>query len=298
MAKGPDALDLVRGLDWSDKRVLVTGANSGIGVETARALAATGAEVFMACRTAATAEAARDDILSTHPQARLSILPLDLGDLDSVEACAAAYPHERLDRLVCNAGVYGGPYAQTAQGLERTVGVCHFGHFLLFARLIDKLRAAPSARVVMVSSENHRTPKRLRFEDFPPSRERYRDLVAYGQAKLCNALMAAEIQRRFGAEGIEACSLHPGALIGTDISRDSLMGRVMIALWRPFAKSVPQGAATTIHCAVTPHIDGGGYYADCAPKRATDEARSPEVAAKLWARSEELLEERGYALPW
>lgn len=298
MARGPAALDLVKGIDWSDKRVLITGANAGIGVETARALAATGAEVFMACRTQTTAEAARDSILASHPAARLSLLPLDLSDLDSVEACAAAYPHETLDRLICNAGVYGGPYTETAQGFERTVGVCHFGHFLLFARLFDALRAAAPSRVVMVSSESHRTPRRLRFDDFPPSRERYRDIVAYGQAKLCNALMAAEIQRRWGKVGVEACALHPGTFMATDIARSSPAARLMIAMWRPFAPTLEQGAATTVHCATTSQLQGDGYYANCEPKQASSEARSPDVAARLWSKTEALMTEAGYALAW
>ena len=118
MAKNPDALDLVQGLDWSGKRVLITGANAGIGVETARAMAATGAEVFMACRTRSTAEAARDSIAASHPQARLTLLELDLAYLDSVEACAKAYPHDSLDVLICNAGVYGGPFNQTNDTVE------------------------------------------------------------------------------------------------------------------------------------------------------------------------------------
>ena len=296
MAGGPDALDLVRGLDWSDKRILITGANAGIGVETARALAATGAQVFMACRPRATAEAAQADVLATHPEARVRLLDLDLGDLESVEACAKAYPHDSLDRLVCNAGVYGGPYTTTKQAIERTVGVCHFGHLLLFDRLRDKMLAARQARLVMVSSESHRTPRRLNFERFPFAANEYRDIIAYGQAKLCNALMAAEVQRRWGEQGIDACSLHPGALIATSIGRNSRLARLAVKLWTPFAKSLQQGAATTVHCTTCSELDKGGYYNDCAPKRATDEARSPEVAARLWEVSAELLAAKGYTL--
>jgi WW domain-containing oxidoreductase len=296
MARGPDALDLVRGLDWSDKTVLITGASSGIGFETARAIAATGAEVFMACRTPSSAEQARASILDSHPKARLALLALDLGDLDSVESCARAFPRPHLDRLICNAGVYGGPFTTTAQGLERTVGVCHFGHLLLFDRLRPKLLASPAPRLVMVSSESHRTPRKLDFSRFPMTASNYRELVAYGQAKLCNALMAAEVHRRWGSEGLGACALHPGALIATSIGRNSSLARLMVKLSAPFAKTVQQGAATTVHCATSPSVEGGGYYSDCAAKRASEDARSARVSAQLWQVSEAILADLGFAL--
>lgn len=277
---------VLEGLDLTGKVALVTGANAGIGFETARSLAAHGAMVLLACRDQARGEAAVDRIRRRHPAAQLEARALDLASLESVRRFAENAP-EDIDMLVCNAGVYGGGYQETVDGFERTVGVCHLGHFLLVSLLLESL-ARRRGRVVMVSSQSHRSPRTLDFDRLPLRRENYSDLVAYGQAKLCNVLLAKELQRRHGARGISAYSLHPGTLIPTSIGRSSLIAGLLIALARPFTKTVGQGAATTVLCAAHPGVAGlgGAYFSDCRPVRSSRESDDPEVAARLWQLSE------------
>lgn len=280
--------DVVRGLDLSGKVAIVTGATSGIGVETARALASAGAEVVIGCRDRARGEATAAKIRQRHPAARLLIGALDLASLASVRRFVENLERSKVHVLVCNAGVYEGSYVETTDGFERTVGVCHIGHFLLAQLLLPRLIAAAPSRVVMVSSGSHHSPRTLDFERLPLKRDQYRPLIAYGQAKLCNVLMANELYRRHGKDGITTYSLHPGTLMATSIARTSLGARVLLTLARPFTKTLAQGAATSVWCATAPELEGigGRYYVDCAENRASREAQNPEVAAKLWEVSE------------
>lgn len=281
--------EVVAATPIGDKRYLVTGGNSGIGLETARALAAGGAEVWLGCRSVERGQGARQSIVRRHPHADVRVLELDLGSLASVRRAADSFEPNSLDGLIANAGVFGGGYATTAEGYERCVGICHIGHFLLVNRLLDKLERA-GGRVVMVSSESHRNPKRLDFDNFPLTPQTYSDFVAYGQAKLCNVLFANELDRRLQREGkrVRANSLHPGTLIGTSIDRSSLLAKVGMMLARPFTRSLAQGAATSCYVAVSPDLDdvGGAYFDKCRPRKASDEARDPEVAQRLWALTE------------
>lgn len=288
--------EVLAGLDLDDRVALVTGANAGIGFETARALAAHGVRVVLACRNAEKADATAATLRAAHPDAKVDPLACALDSLAAVEDAAAAFPADRLDILIANAGVYGGGYAETVDGIERTVGVCHFGHAVLVSRLREKLEAS-KGRVVMVSSGSHQTPPRLDFGAFPLTRSRYSDLVAYGQAKLCNVLFANEIQRRFGDRGLTANSLHPGALMATSIGRSSALAKIAITLFRPFSKPLTCGAATSVYVATAPELEGvgGKYFEDCREKRASAEARNPAVAQRLWERTEEIVVDRGFA---
>jgi WW domain-containing oxidoreductase len=280
--------DVVAGHDLRGKNVLVTGASSGIGYETARALASAGAHVVLACRNTASAQETARRIVAAHPTASLRPLAVDLASFASIRGAAQELGTIALHTLICNAGLYTERFATTQEGIESTVGVCHFGHALLFTLLRDALREAAqqgaAARVVMVSSESHRHPARLRFERFPLTQDHYRGLVAYGQAKLCNVLFANELTRRHASDGIYANSLHPGAFIGTSIFRNSLGGKLVALLGKPLTKSVPQGAATSVYCALAPELErvGGGYYADCRVKTMSRCATDADVAARLW----------------
>jgi len=287
--------EVLAGLDLGGRTMVVTGANSGIGYETARSLAARGARVFLACRELATGERAAAQIRAAHPGALAEARQLDLASLASVRAFAERLDAPLVHALICNAGVFSDAYAETADGYERTVGVCHIGHFQLALSLRERLRAAAPARVVMVSSESHRTPKRLRFDRLPLRREKYRALVAYGQAKLCNVLMANELTRRWAGDGVTANSLHPGTLMLTGIGRSSRGARILLTLARPFAKTLVQGAATSVYCATAPELEGSGgeYYVDCKKKPASAEARDPAIAAGLWEISERWLLAKG-----
>jgi WW domain-containing oxidoreductase len=280
----PTCDSVVAGLDVQGRSIAVTGANSGIGFEAARSLAGAGAEVLLACRTQAGAEDAARRIRARHEGARVLPLALDLASFASIRRFAAALPVTRLHALICNAGVYLPRYEETEDGIERTVGVCHFGHALLASLLLGPLRAAAPARVVMVSSESHRYPATLDFARFPLTSGSYGALRAYGQAKLCNVLFANELTRRCGQSGVFANALHPGSLIGTSIFRNSVAAKLVGALARPFVKTLAEGAATSVYCAVSPALEGvgGRYYADCREKQASAGARDEAAAARLF----------------
>lgn len=281
--------DVVQGHDLSGKSIIVTGANTGIGYETARALASIGGVVTLACRNTEAAEQACQKIRRQHPEANVNAMHLDLSDLNSVRDFAKEYSPDTLSLLINNAGSSAPSLMTTAQGFERTVGVCHIGHFLLTELLMPKLLAAHSARVVMVASESHRYPPRLDFKTLGKAQGPYKSLRAYGQAKLCNVLMADELQRRYGSQGLTACSVHPGALVTTDFGRESMLFRLAFWLASPFTKNPNQGAATTVYCALhEPASDiAGGYFSHCKQARQTAEAKDPQVAARLWSLSEQ-----------
>jgi WW domain-containing oxidoreductase len=282
------ASEFVVGVDLSHQVVVVTGANTGIGFETARSLAAAGARVILACRSAEKGQVAVAKILQLHPQSQAECMPLDLSSVDSIIAFSTQLNADKIDTLICNAGLVTPTYEQTQEGIEKTVGVCHYGHFLLTRLLLPRLLKAVSCRVVMVSSESHRAPKTLDFERFPLTSDSFSMFKAYGQAKLANVLMANELQRRYGDQGLTACSLHPGNLVTTDIGRGSLLMRGLMVLISPFTKNVDQGAATSVYCATVEDtgLIAGQYYSHCQLAKMSDEASNHEVAEKLWAISD------------
>ncbi|MEY4578050.1 MAG: hypothetical protein RL701_2753 [Pseudomonadota bacterium] len=286
--------EVLQGRDLSGQNMLVTGCNAGIGFETARSLAAHGAHVLVACRTRDKANETAERIRTAHPQAKLSAVAIDLGSFSSIRHAVASLNVDSLHVLICNAGLYMGEYQPTAEGLESTVGVCHHGHFLLASLLIDKLRKAAPARVVMVASESHRYPSRLELKHFPLTARNFKSLVAYGQAKLANVLFANEFTRRYRDVGIVANSLHPGSMIGTSIFRNSLSAKVFGLLFRPFSKSIEQGAATTVYCATAPELanSGGQYYRDCRVHSMSQGARDADAAKRLWEYTEEFVGKR------
>ena len=285
--------DVLRGMDLAGRFIIVTGANTGIGYETARALAAAGARVLLACRSAEKGNDAVRRIREKHPLAEVSNASLDLGSFASIDAFVESLTENSIDILICNAGVLNASYQESDGGIEHTVGVSHLGHFLLVKGLLPKLLAgstgnADGGRVVMLGSEAHRSPRTLEFENFPLTADNYSQLKSYGQAKLCNTLFANELQRRYGDQGLTACSLHPGNLVTTEIGRDSVLTRLVMKLVSPFTKSPAQGAATTVLCAVhpDPKAVAGRYYSHCQPVRMSREAESPEVAKRLWELTE------------
>lgn len=287
--------EVLAGHDLASRNVLVTGANGGIGFETARALAAAGARVLLGCRNRAAGEDAVTRIRAHHPQARAEFLPLDLASLESVREACALLAGTPLDTLVCNAGLIAPSYAETAEGFEKTVGVCHIGHFALVQGLLPQLLANARSRVVMVASESHRSPATLDFDNFPSREKGYFAMRSYGQAKLCNVLMANELQRRYSGQGLMACSLHPGTMVTTNIGSESALVRFAMKLVSPFTKDCNQGAATSVWAAVhEPAAElGAQYLRDCRIDRATPEGRDAQVAARLWDVSERWLAESG-----
>ncbi len=276
-----------------DRVAIVTGANSGIGYETARALAHKGATVVMACRNPGKGQEALDRIVGEKPDGPVELMPLDLSSLDSVRAFATAFEErfERLDMLINNAGVMVPPYGITAEGFETQFGTNHLGHFALTGLLLPLLEVTDDARVVNVSSMAHKAG-RIDFEDLN-SEQGYRPWRAYGQSKLANLLFTVELNRRSKGDSVLATTAHPG-WTATNLQASSFMGRVGNGL---FAMRPPDGALPTLRAATDPEVEAGDYYGPggllemrgppvkVVPSNA---ARDEAVARKLWNVSEAL----------
>ena len=292
--------------DLAGRRVVVTGANSGLGFETAQALAQHGAEVTLAVRSVAKGEVAAERIRSVAPSAALAVEELDLADLASVRAFVKRWTEdhpEGLHLLINNAGVMAIPRRETADGFEMQLGTNHLGHFALSGLLLDSLAAVPGARVVTVSSAAHRFG-RMDFADLMGTR-RYNAWRAYGQSKLANLLFTSELQRRLDRAGLPVTALaaHPGYaatnLQGVAASmRGSSIGERMTDLGnRLFAQPASMGALPTLFAATAPNLPGDSFV---GPDRWLEQRGHPKVvgrsraarsrpdAERLWAVSEEL----------
>ena len=282
----------------------MTGANSGLGYETAQALAAAGAQVVLACRDEAKGAAALDRIRGAVPGADTRVERLDLAELASVrtfaERVAADLPG--LDILVNNAGVMAIPRRETADGFEMQFGTNHLGHFALTGLLLDRLLARAGARVVTISSEVARIG-RVRFDDLPEVR-RYRRWTAYAQAKLANQLFTLELDRRAAARGADLVSVaaHPGytatnlQAVGPRMSGSRMMERATDLGNAVFAQSAAAGALPTLYAATASGVRGGQYFGPDRlfgmrghPHRVSfvRAARDPGAARRLWEMSEQ-----------
>ena len=270
--------------DLAGRTILITGANTGIGLATARALAGRGAELVLACRSVAKGETAAAEIGGQTGSDRITVLPLDLGDLESVRECAAAFL--ALDRplhvLINNAGL-AGRRGITPSGFELAFGTNHVGPFLLTGLLLDRVTASAPARIVTVASDAHYSARGIDFAAVRrPTRSRT-GMPEYSVSKLANVLHAQELGRRLEGTGVITCALHPG-VIASDIWR-----RVPWPV-RPLMKlrmaSTEEGARTPVYCATSAEVAGetGGYYVDSRRKAPSDVA-TPELAAELWERS-------------
>lgn len=277
------------------KTCLVTGANTGIGLETARSLARNGARVFMTARSEQKGLAAIADVERTVPSADVSLLSLELSSLDNVRAAAAAFlaQSDRLDVLVNNAGLILDERRTTAEGFEATFGINHLGHFLLTHLLLDALKAGAPARVVNVSSEAHRMSPGLDFGDLMFEQRRYRGMPVYSDSKLANILFTRELARRLEGTGVTAYSVHPGA-VGTSFALDGdVKGwfATLVKLGRPFLMTPAKGARTSLHCATSAGVEShnGAYFARARPRRTNAAGRDMDAARQLWAVSERLV---------
>lgn len=293
---------------------VVTGANSGLGLETARSLARCGAHVVLACRDTERARGAEQEIARTAGRGdAVSTLPLDLASLASVRAFVDSFcaRHPSLDLLVLNAGVMAIPERRTADGFEMQLGTNHLGHFALGGLLLDRLLATPGSRVVTVSSSAHRIG-RIDFEDLQ-SQRRYGPWRAYGQSKLANLLYTFELQRRLAGKGAQtiAVAAHPGYAAtqlqerGPRERNATVMTRLVQIGNRILAQSAALGALPTLYAATAADVRGGDYFGPSSgfemwgePKRvrSTARARDEQVARRLWTVSEELTGVRYAAL--
>ena len=281
--------------DQSGRTAVVTGANSGIGFETARALAAKGARVVLACRSEEKGRDAERRLHAAVPNADTRFEPLDLGSLASVRAFAEKLraAESRLDLLVNNAGVMMPPYGKTADGFETQLGTNHLGHFALTGLLLEPIRRTPKARVVVVSSLAHLWGG-IAFDDLQSERS-YNPTRAYGQSKLANLLFMRELERRFEAAHVDAlaAAAHPGST-RTELQRHSGLMHAVVAV---FSQSPPEGALPSLYAATAPDVKGGEYFgpsgfAGCIgpPGRARSSPRSKDSAAarRLFEVSERL----------
>lgn len=282
--------------DQAGRTAVVTGANTGLGLETAAALAAHGARVVLAVRNLEKGKQAVDRITTATPGADVGLQELDLGSLASVREAAAQLraTHDRIDLLINNAGVMYPPKSTTADGFEMQFGTNHLGHFALTGLLLDRLLPVPGSRVVTVSSVGHRIRAAIHFDDLQWERS-YSRVGAYGQSKLANLLFTYELQRRLAPRGTTiAVAAHPG-VSDTELTRHlpTLIG----LLGKPFFQPAELGALPTLRAAADPGVQGGQYYGPDGfqevrgyPKLVASSAQSHDVELqrRLWAVSEEL----------
>lgn len=300
--------------DQHGRIAVITGANSGLGLETALALAGAGATVLLACRNPARAATALDRVADVATGDAPRTVALDLADLDSVAAAAekVAASIDHLDVLVNNAGIMAVPKTTTAQGFESQFGVNHLGHYALAGHLLPTLLAAPAPRVVSIASGAHRLG-RMHWDDLDAT-HRYHGWSRYGQSKLANLLFSAELNRLAAVHDtmLIGVAAHPG-YAATSLTHNGLGGggrrRIMDQLTRVgdllFAQSASDGARPQIYAATSPDVVGNDYYGPDGlmeqrgkgVKRVgrTGRAADPDAAKRLWGISEELT---GVVYPW
>ncbi|HMH29700.1 MAG TPA: SDR family NAD(P)-dependent oxidoreductase [Steroidobacteraceae bacterium] len=309
--------EVLQGINLAGKRVLVTGVSAGLGVETARALAAHGAQVVGAARDLSKAQAATEQVRAQAASGgSLDLVELDLASLESVRRCADGLlaAKKPFDLIIANAGVMACPKGKTADGFETQFGTNHLGHFVLVNRVASLLKAG--SRLVNLSSAGHRYSD-VNLEDPNFEHTPYEEFIAYGRSKTANVLFAVEFDRRHKARGVRATAVHPGA-IRTELSRhltpqvlEKLIAEINASQPKgagPFSyKSIPQGAATSVWAAGVADAEaiGGRYCEDCHVAEVVSTpglsglrggvrayALDPQHAQALWQKSEEMVGER------
>jgi NAD(P)-dependent dehydrogenase (short-subunit alcohol dehydrogenase family) len=304
------APEVIQGIDLSGKTTIVTGASSGLGIETVRALAGAGARVVMPVRSRELGEKVAADIRASTGNNAIEVADLDLGDYGSVRSFADAFVARRipLDLLINNAGIMATPERRIMGGIESQFGTNHLGHMLLTCRLVPAL--AKGARVVALSSIGHRRSP-IKFDDPNFETTKYDKWEAYGQSKTANSLFAVELNRRLEPKGIKAYAVHPGGIM-TNLQRDMSKEEIKAFGWvddegkvNERFKTLSGGASTSVWCATSPLLAAGGgvYCEDCNVATAVPAddksfagvrpwAIDPDAAARLWSLSERLLDER------
>ncbi len=301
--------------NWDARRIpsqagrvaIVTGASSGLGLETAVALARAGAKVVMACRNPAKAAEALAEVKRRAPDGDAELMTLDLADLASIRSFATDFGarHPRLDLLINNAGVMAVPFKKTADGFEMQIGTNHLGHFALTGLLLEKLAATPDARIVNLASLAHRWTLGMNLEDPNFEHTRYNKWDAYGKSKLANLLFTFELVRRLTTEysGIVVAAAHPGysstnlQFVGPAQENSSFGRAVMKVANKLLGQSAEMGALPTLYAATAPDVIPGDYYGPNGFQQiggypvkvgCRAAARDPQTAAELWGLSEKL----------
>jgi len=298
MAGGWDVQDIP---DQSGRTAVVTGANSGLGLVTARELARAGASVVMACRNLDKGHAAVETVRAAVPDAQVQLDELDLASLSSVHSFAERFraTHDGLDLLINNAGVMAAPRRRTADGFELHFGTNHLGHFALTTALLDAMEGREDARVVTLSSNAHKFG-RIAFDNLNGDRHYFR-WRAYGQSKLSNLLFALELDRRLRAEGssVKSLAAHPGyAATNLQSAAPPLLDRLVMKVGNSVvAQSDEMGALPVLYAATQPGLQGGTYVGPDGPGehrghpkvvQPNRAARDPETARRLWEVSERM----------
>jgi len=299
------AIQAIEGHDLTGSTAVVTGGNSGIGVETVRALAFAGAHVILCSRNVEAGEKVAQEILADKDRpvkGTISVRQLDLADLASIKALGTSLAQEfpKIDIVILNAGIMACPLSRTKQGFEQQIGVNHIGHFYLTKLLLPSLKAAGTtenpSRLVAVSSMAH-TFGAMDLEDLNYEKTRkYGAWSSYGQSKLANVLFIKEFARRMEEEeaNVLAYSLHPGAIL-TNLQRhmgvvDAIV-RFLTPVFRLITRNVEQGAATSITAATAKDLPNGSYMSACQVETPAKAALDMDMAKKLWEKTEELVTE-------
>lgn len=281
--------------DMSGKTVVITGGNSGIGLEAAVALARAGARTVITARSQVKGDKAAADISARSGNPNVQLVVFDLASLGSVKQGAAAILDScpRIDVLINNAGLVLTERQETVDGLEATFQINHLGPFLLTDLLLERIKASAPARIVNVSSAAHTAARRgLDFEDLQ-STTSYRGMQVYGATKLANIYFTTELAKRLEGSGVTVNCLHPGT-VNTGYGKDGDAGGIIgfgVRLIAPFILSAEKGAETSIYLASSPEVADvtGQYFYKCRPRRPSRAAQDDNAARKLWDVSEELI---------
>jgi len=271
-----------------NKVCIVTGANSGLGKETALELAELGATVVMMCRNEERGKEAQKEIIEATGNKEVELIICDLASFESTRNAAAEFKkkHKKLDVLVNNAGLITRKRSETEDGHETQFGTNHLGTFLLTNLLLDLLKKSAPSRVVTVSSTAHRFG-RLNFRDLNAEKGRYSGIRAYGQSKLANVMFGYELARRLDGTGVTSNSLHPGG-VNTNFGSGAMPK--IFDVFKVFMISPEKGALTSVYLASSDEVDdvSGKYFEKCKAVRSSRPSYDTEMAAKLWEVSEEI----------
>jgi len=300
------------------KYVIVTGGNSGIGLETVKVLSAAGAKVVLCSRSVKNGNEAIADFKTQHPTADITVMQLDLGSFKSVNDFTTAYKAMKrpLHLLINNAGIMACPKALTEDGFESQFGVNHLGHFLLTKQLLPLLISSgtqqqPSRVVNLSSLANYLFPKPSGISlDDPTAEKHYQKWERYGESKLANILFTVELNNKMKSEGhpVISVSVHPGMIMSTNLLKDDSIGHMLNLLYTAGfskvlafvtaserSKTISEGASTTVVAALSPSIIAGEHYQDCQVSRYLHPiAHDAQYAKRLWVVSEELLASKGF----
>ncbi|KAI8336868.1 hypothetical protein EDC96DRAFT_523856 [Choanephora cucurbitarum] len=292
-------------VDLKGKVAIVTGSNSGTGLETARVFSKFGAKVIIPCRTLEKSNGAIDHIKKTVPEADLVPMQLDLSDLSSIKRFATDFLalNIPLHLLINNAGIMACPKQFTKDGFESQFGVNHLGHFYLTSLLLDKIKASAPARIVNLTSSGSfffESKEGIDFDNLYGEKH-YSPFMVYGQSKLANILHAKELQRRLEGVDVTVTSVHPGA-VATNLGRNLGPRALFDMVWNvkkttsflidlANVKYLPEGASTTVYCAVSPDVVKGEYYGDntIETRFRSQHVDNKALAEKLWKVSEEMI---------